>query len=202
VAGRRIALVDFEEMNEREFVFILGSARHGGNTEHLARYAARSLPDSIKQTWIHLLDQGLPLFEDIRHHETRTYSIASEGEKALLDATLAATDLVIASPVYWYSISAATKLYLDHWSGWMRLEGVDFKARMESKSLWAISALSDEDWSGAQPLIDTLRLSAEYMKMNWGGALLGYGNRPGDIMNDAASLERAEKFFSYELPPA
>jgi multimeric flavodoxin WrbA len=183
-------------MNEREFVFILGSARYSGNTEHLARYAARSLPVSIKQTWIHLLDHDLPLFEDIRHHETKKYSVVSEAEQALLDATLAATDLVIASPVYWYSISAATKLYLDHWSGWMRLEGVDFKARMASKTLWAISALSDEDWSGAQPLIDTLRLSAGYMKMNWGGALLGYGNRPGDVMDNAPSLERAAKFFN------
>src|SRR5687767_14061437 len=180
---------------ERKIVFILGSARHGGNTEHLARHAAGSLPSSVKQTWIHLLDHNLPLFEDIRHDETRKYSLASEGEKTLLDATLRATDIVIASPVYWYSISAATKLYFDHWSGWMRLEGIDFKQRMASKTLWAISALSDEDWSGAQPLIDTIRLSAEYMKMKWGGVLLGYGNRPGDVMDDASSLDRAAKFF-------
>ena len=180
---------------ERGFLFILGSARHAGNTEHLARYAARSLPASIKQTWIHLLDNGLPLFEDIRHHETRKYAIGSESERTLLDATLAATDIVIASPVYWYSVSASTKLYLDHWSAWMRHEGVDFKARMAGKTLWGVSAFSDDDPSLAQPLIDTLRLSAEYMKMNWGGVLLGYGNRPADVMNDAPSLERAEKFF-------
>src|SRR5215204_3238638 len=176
---------------DREFLFILGSARYDGNTEHLARHAARSLPTSAKQSWVHLLDHSLPLFEDIRHHETRRYSVASESERTLLDATLAATDIVIASPVYWYSISAATKLYLDHWSAWMRLDGVDFKARMASKALWAIAALSDEDWSGAQPLIDTLRLSAEYMKMNWGGVLLGYGNRPGDVLGDEGSLDRA-----------
>jgi len=181
---------------EREFLFILGSARYEGNTEHLARYAARSLPASMKQSWIHLLDHTLPLFEDIRHHESRKYSVASESEKILLDATLSATDIVIASPVYWYSTSAATKLYLDHWSGWMRLEGVNFRTRMASKTLWAISAFSDDDPSGAQPLIDTLQLTSDYMKMNWGGVLLGYGNRPGDVMNHAASLERAAKFFA------
>ena len=180
---------------EREILFILGSARHDGNTEHLARHAALSLPASVKQNWIHLLDQDLPFFEDIRHHETRRYSVTSESEKTLLDATLSASDIVIASPVYWYSVSAATKLYLDYWSGWMRLEGVDFKTRMASKTLWAISAFSDDDWSGAQPLIDTLRMSAEYMKMNWGGVLLGYGNRPGDIMQHEPSLERAASFF-------
>ena len=181
---------------DRHFLFILGSARRDGNTEWLARHAARTLPASIKQTWIHLLEDQLPLFEDIRHHDTRRYSIATDGERKLLDSTLAATDLVIASPVYWYSVSASVKLYLDHWSAWMRLEGVDFKARMAGKTLWSISALSDEDWSGAQPLIDTLRLSAEYMHMKWGGVLLGYGNRPQDIANDAASIERAERFFA------
>ena len=181
---------------ERNFLFILGSARYEGNTEHLARHAARSLPSSVKQTWIHLLDHQLPLFEDIRHHDTRKYSLATESEKALLDATLAATDLVIASPVYWYSVSASVKLYLDHWSAWMRLEGVDFRARMGGKTLWSISALSDEDWSGAQPLIDMMKFGAEYMKMNWAGALLGYGNRPGDVMDDPASLKRAEEFFA------
>jgi multimeric flavodoxin WrbA len=181
---------------DRQFVFILGSARCDGNTEHLARHAARSLPKSVTQNWIHLLDHKLPRFEDIRHHETRRYSIESETEQTLLDSTLAATDLVIASPVYWYSVSASMKLYLDHWSAWMRLEGVDFKARMAGKTLWAISALSDEDWSGAQPLIDTLRMSADYMEMNWGGVLLGYGNRPRDVLLDAPSLERAEKFFA------
>ena len=181
---------------DRQFLFILGSARRDGNTEHLARHAAQSLPETIRQTWIHLLDHELPIFEDIRHHETRKYTLASEVEKTLLDATLAATDIVIASPVYWYSVSASTKLYLDHWSAWMRLEGVDFKSRMASKTLWAISALSDEDWSGAQPLIETLKLSADYMKMNWGGVLLGYGNRPRDVLLDAPSIERAHKLFA------
>jgi multimeric flavodoxin WrbA len=181
---------------KRSFLFLLGSARRDGNTELLARHAARSLPKSAAQRWLHLMEHSLPMFEDIRHHETRKYTIATETERTLLDATLSATDIVIASPVYWYSVSAATKLYLDHWSAWMRLPDVEFKKHMVGKTLWAISALSDEDWSGAQPLIDTIRLSAEYMQMNWGGVLLGYGNRPGDVLSHPGSLARAEKFFA------
>jgi multimeric flavodoxin WrbA len=181
---------------QRHLLFILGSARRDGNTEWLSRYAAHSLGEDIRQTWIHLLDNPLRPFEDIRHHQTRKYSIVTDSERTLLDATLAATDIVIASPVYWYSVSASVKLYLDHWSGWMRLEGVDFKARMAGKTMWAISAFSDDDPKYAQPLIDTLRLSAEYMKMSWGGELLGYGNRPQDIANDAPSIARASEFFA------
>lgn len=189
-------------MQQREFLFVLGSARPDGNTEHLARRAAETLPENTGQTWISLIEHQLPLFEDIRHHETRRYAIASESERVLLEATLAATDIVIASPVYWYSVSASTKLYLDHWSGWMRLEGVEFKKRMASKTLWAVSAFSDEDEAGARPLIDTLRLSAEYMEMRWGGVLLGYGNRPGDVLNHPDSLNRAALFLSADSSSA
>ena len=67
---------------------------------------------------------------------------------------------------------------------------------MKGKKLWGVSVCSDEQLLGVQPLIETLRLSADYMAMNWGGVLLGYGNRPGDILNDPPSLERAEKFFA------
>ena len=85
--------------DKRQFLFILGSARIDGNTELLARHAARSLPDPVATNWLRLIDHALPLFEDIRHHETRRYKINSESERTLLDATLACTDLVIASPV-------------------------------------------------------------------------------------------------------
>jgi hypothetical protein len=67
---------------------------------------------------------------------------------------------------------------------------------MKGKTLWGVTVLSDEGLLGVQPLIETLRLSANYMDMHFGGVLLGYGNRPGDILNDPPSLERAEKFFA------
>ncbi len=67
---------------------------------------------------------------------------------------------------------------------------------MASKTLWAVSTLSDdESTAGAKPLIDTLEMSATYMQMKWGGVLLGYGNRPGDVMNDEGSMVRAGQFF-------
>ena len=179
----------------RSFLFILGSARPSGNTELLARLAAKSLAIEAEQVWLNLLTNPLPMFEDIRHHESRRYTVANETEQMYLDATLAATDIVIASPVYWYSLSALAKLYIDHWSAWMRLPDIDFRQRMKGKKLWGVTVLSDEQLLGVHPLIETLRLSADYMDMQFGGVLLGYGNRPGDILNDPPSLERAEKFF-------
>lgn len=183
-------------MTDKHYLFIDSGARPGGNSETLARRAAAALPPSAVQTWIRLADHPLPPFQDVRHAPDGAYAMPEGAGRRLMDATLAATDLVFVVPLYWYSIPAAAKLYLDHWSGWMRVPGVDFLARLASKTAWAVSVLSDEDQSVADPLVGTLRLSARYCKMRWGGALLGYGNRPGDVLADAGALARADRFFA------
>ena len=181
------------------FLFLVTGARRHGNAEQLARRAAAVLPPEVTQEWIHLAEVALPPFADLRHAAAAPWTPAVEGPaRGLLEATLAATDLVLVAPVYWYSMPAAAKLYLDHWSAWMRAPGWDFKARMAGKTLWGISILSDPDTSQADPLRDSLRLTAGYMQMRWGGFLLGYGNRPGDVMNDPASVAAADRFFRPE----
>lgn len=181
--------------DDRSFLFLLGSARHGGNTEALARAAAAHLPAGTAQEWLHLADLPLSPFTD-RRHTDGVYPQPEGNEQRLLSATLAATDLVVASPLYWYSVSAPTKLYLDYWSAWLRVPGADFRARMGGKTMWAVSALSSSDTSTADPLVGTLRLSARYLGMNWGGVLLGNGSRPGDVDSDADAQAAAKTFFN------
>ena len=101
---------------ERRVLFILGSARRGGNTELLAQIASEKLPSQISKQWLRLQELTLPPFADIRHDAAAEIHQVSANEQILLDATLTATDLVIASPLYWYSVSADTKLYLDYWT--------------------------------------------------------------------------------------
>lgn len=181
---------------EPHFLFLIASARRGGNSEQLARRAATSLPPGTRQTWVHLDEHPLPPFADRRHESTTAWAPTIEGEsRFLLEATLAATDLVIVAPVYWYSLPASAKLYLDHWTAWLRAPGWDFKPRMAGKSLWAVSVLSDSDPRLAHPLVETLRLTAEYMSMRWAGALLGEGNRPGDIAQDSRAQADSANFF-------
>jgi multimeric flavodoxin WrbA len=183
------------ENAERSFLFLLASSRRDGNTEALARRAAERLPAGTEQRWLRLSELPLAPFEDRRHDGEGIYPQPEGHERTLLEATLAATDLVIASPLYWYSVSADTKLYLDYWAGWMRVPGWDFRARMAGKTLWAVSANTTQDPAGSEPMLGTLRLSGDYMKMRWGGALLGYANRPGQIAEDTEALARADRFF-------
>ncbi|MFD3925870.1 flavodoxin family protein [Streptomyces sp. NPDC058614] len=185
----------------RQFLFLLGSSRADSNTEMLARKAAEQLPSEVGQRWLRLAEHPLPDFTDLRHDSD--HARPTEGPAGLLlDATLAATDIVIASPLYWYSVSAHTKRYLDYWSGWLRTPGVDFKATLAGRNLWGVTVLAHEEQEVADPLVGTLNHSAAYMGMRFGGVLLGNGSKPGDVLNDTEALARAKTFFAQQPPLA
>ncbi len=182
-------------MNERSFLFLVASTREAGvigNTETLARRAAQSVPSGVSQTWLHLAALAMGPFEDHRH-DHGTYPMPDGDTRVLLDATLAATDIVFVSPVYWYSAPAPLKLYLDHWSAWMRVPGLDFKSRMSGKRLSMVCTSGDIVKS--QPLFDSVRYSAEFLAMAWQGVLWGKGGAPGTVQGDAQAWAAAPAFL-------
>ncbi|MEU6679120.1 NAD(P)H-dependent oxidoreductase [Streptomyces sp. NPDC046925] len=189
----------------RKFLFLLGSARHDGNSETLARKAAEQLPPDVEQRWLHLSDHPLPDFEDLRHDGSRPRARprpAGDNEALLLDATLDATDIVVVSPLYWYSLSATTKRYLDYWDAWLEVPEVDFKNTMKNRALWGVTALAHREEEVAEPLIGTLNHVAAFFPLRFGGVLLGNGSRPGNVLDDSDALARAKTFFAQEPPLA
>ena len=101
--------------------------------------------------------------------------------------------LVFVSPVYWYSIPSQLKTYIDHWSGWMRTPGVPFKDSMAQKRLHLITTSGDR--AKAQPMIDSVRLCAEFLSMGWGGVLWGKGGPPGAVQADDEAVAVASGFL-------
>ncbi len=177
----------------RRFLFLLSSTRRRGNSEQLAYYAGHFRPAPSEQEWLHLLDYPLPNFMDLRH--SGSYPAPIGNVKILFEATIKATDIVLVAPLYWYNLPVPAKQYLDHWSAWLRTPHLAFRERMEGKTLWLITAGSGSQ-TDAQPLAASLQLSAQYMRMRWGGMLFGTGSRPNDIQDDAPALRQAQSFFT------
>ena len=178
------------------FLFLTTSTREPGalgNTEWLAQQAAAALPAGTRQTWHHLSRLQLPMFVDQRHTSGQ-YDMPTGDMKTLLDATLAATDIVFVAPVYWYSIPAPLKVYLDHWSAWMRVPGLPFKDEMARKTLRLITTSGDR--AKAQPMMDSIRLCAQFMAMAYGGELWGKGGPPDAVKADAAAVAQAATFLT------
>lgn len=180
----------------KHYLFLVTSARepgHTGNTEWLARQAAAALPAGTQQTWHQLARMHLPPFVDQRHTAGK-YPPPEGDMKTLLDATLAATDIVFVAPVYWYSIPSPLKTYIDHWSAWMRVPGLPFKEEMAKKVLRLITTSGDR--AKAQPMIDSVQLCAQFLHMPWGGALWGKGGPPDAVQADAQATADAASFLA------
>lgn len=188
------------DSSTRSFLFVLGSSRADGNSEMLARAAAAHLPVGVEQRWVDLNRLELPDFQDGRHEVAGREG--SAGEELLRQATMAATDIVIVSPLYWYSLSAQAKRYLDYWSGWLNVPGSDFKERMAGGTLWGVTVMADDDHAVADGLVTGLSLSAAYLRMRFGGVLTGTGSRPGRVRADERAMGRARSFFQGETPLA
>lgn len=193
------------------FLFVLGGGgRHGGATETLARSAAAGLPPDAACRWLRLADLPLPAFRDDRDRPPGAALSPLAAERTLLDATLEATDLVIVSPLYWYSVCAATKLYLDHWARWMGRPDLDYRERMRGKTLWAVASCASPDPADADPMAGMLRRTARHLSMHWGGMLLDPGDgrprasgtprRATGPCDDEGRPVRAAAFFSAAVP--
>ena len=179
-------------------VFLLASGRRDGNAELLARHAAAALPDDGEQTWLRISDYPLEPFVD--HRRAADYASLTLGPNArrLFDATVAADLLVFATPVYWYSLPAAAKLYLDHWSTWLRVPDLRFRERVADRtSVTVLATMAGDDAAEARPLTESVRLSAAYLGMPYRGAIVATGaNLAGDVLCDKDSLAAARALLA------
>ncbi|WP_025273495.1 flavodoxin family protein [Haloglycomyces albus] len=184
--------------SQRRFLFILGSARderNESNTEILTRQAAQQLPEGTEQEWIRLTDYPLDPFRD-RSDSGDTPTFPKGNEKALLDATLAATDLVIASPLYWYGVSSYTQAYLEYWDKWFLIPELNFEERMKGRNLWGVTAMGVKQTEHSDPLRDKLSLTAEFMSMEWKGFLVATSGGSGQIRKREEAMVKAKEFFA------
>lgn len=76
----------------------------------------------------------------------------------------------------------------------MRVPGLDFKARMAGKRLWLISTSGDR--AKAQPTLDSARLCAEFLSMDWREPLWGKGGAPDAVQQDEAAWTQALTYFT------
>lgn len=175
--------------NTRRFLFLLSSARQGGNSEQLARKAALSLGCACD--WLDLTRTSLPAFHDLRPVPPNQPT----GDLGSVIARMkVATDICFVAPVYWYSVPAPAKLLLDHWSGLLDLPEMEFPVWIRRKCLWLITARADPDPTVAEPSEAMLRRTAQWLGMSWGGALHGVADTPDEIVHDAA-WQQASAFF-------
>ncbi len=97
--------------------------------------------------------------------------------------------IVIASPIYWFTISAQTKLFIDRWYA---LQGPQGNA-LAGKQIGIVLTYGDTDpfTSGAVNAIRTFQDMCRYIEANVAGIVYGSATKEGEIQNQPSLLEKA-----------
>lgn len=90
---------------------LIWGSRPEGNTAQITKYAL----EGLDYNWIDLTQYQLNPVRDLRH-ENEDIETYPDDYKEIIDKVLESDTVIFASPVYWYSVSASLKAFIDHWS--------------------------------------------------------------------------------------
>jgi len=179
-------------MNSRNILIAMGSPRKNGNSTCLARKAAEGT-ESVGGTYeiLHLHDLDIKPCTACEwcRENLGSFCIIKDDMHSIYPKLQEAEGLIVASPVYWFSVSAQTKLFMDRWYGFMDSEGYLLKG----KRIGIILTFGDTDvfTSGAVNALRTFQDAFAYVEARVIGSVYGSADKPGEIQSHKDLLEKA-----------
>jgi multimeric flavodoxin WrbA len=161
-----------------------GGTRPNGNSAILTNQVIEGL--SVEK--ILLRDYTIYPIIDMRH-ALEGFQNRNDDYPTIIDQVLAGDILIFSTPIYWYSMSGLMKNFVDRWSQSLRDANYpDFKAKMSTKKAYVIGVGGDNPHVKGLPMIQQFQHIFEFMGIEFGGYILGVGNKPGDILQDKNAL--------------
>jgi len=181
-------------MPNRTIVILKGSPRENGNSAILADQAAagaRQAGASVETYSLHNMDIR-PCDNCDVCRETDGVCIIKDDMQILYPRLLAADGILIATPIYWFSVSAQTKLFIDRWYAL----GTSGGNQLAGKRFGILLTYEDHDplASGAMNAVNMFKEIFSYIKAELVGVVHGSAWKAGEIRNLPQVLEQA-----YEL---
>jgi multimeric flavodoxin WrbA len=168
---------------------LYGGTRPYGNTETLTKHVI----EGLKVEEIYLKDLLIKPIEDHRHSSDGFQDLGDD-YNSIIDRILPHDLLIFSTPVYWYSMSGAMKNFIDRWSQSLRDPNYpDFKTKMAAKKAFVITVGGDKPTIKALPMIQQFQYIFDFMGMEFGGYIIGEGNKPEDILKDKKALFAAQQ---------
>ncbi|HSR11602.1 MAG TPA: flavodoxin family protein [Thermodesulfobacteriota bacterium] len=178
-------------MAKRVLIF-LGSPRKEGNSAILAGQVAEgaeSAEGKIEKFFLHDMNiQPCDACEACRDRSD-TNCILDDDMKEVFPKLREADVIVIAGPVYWFTVSAQTKLFMDRWYALGGPEGHAFKG----KRFGIVLTYADTDpfSSGAVNALRTFQDALNYVGASVVGMVYGSAWEAGEIKKNKELLEKA-----------
>lgn len=180
-------------MSGKYILVLKGSPREKGNSSLLADQVAdgaRAAGAEVESFHLHSMDIR-PCDACDACQGSDADCIIEDDMQILYPKLRSADAIVVASPIYWFTMSAQTKLCIDRWYA---LEDPQGNA-LAGKQIGIVLTYGDTDpfTSGAVNAIRTFQDMFRYVKANLVGIVYGTALNVGDVQKQAGLLERAYK---------
>jgi multimeric flavodoxin WrbA len=181
-------------MGTKKVVIVKGSPRRNGNSATLADQVAagaESVGAQVDVFYLHGMDiQPCDACEACRA-SADDECIIEDDMQSIYPKLRQADVLVIASPVYWFTVSAQTKLFMDRCYA---LGGGDPSSyALEGKQIGIVLSYGDDDpfKSGAVNALRTFQDAYNYIGAEIVGMVYGSADAAGEIRKDSRLMEEA-----------
>lgn len=179
----------------KKIIILKGSPRKNGNSALLAekiREGAQNKGASVEMFFLHGMNIGMCTACDSCREKSEKNCIIDDDMQILYPKLRKADALVIASPVYWFTVSGQTKVFMDRCYA---LGGPEGNA-LKGKKIGIAMTYADPDpfSSGAVNAFRTFQDGFAYVGAQIEGFVYGSAEGAGDIKSNKAVLKKA-----YEL---
>jgi len=181
-------------MTTKKVLVVKGSPREKGNSSLLADQLVAGARASGAEVEVFIL-QNMNIQAcnacDACHESPENGCILEDDMQVLYPKLRQAGSIAIATPVYWFTMSAQTKLFIDRWYA---LEGQQGNA-LKGKTFGIILTYGDTDPvnSGAINAIRSFEDMFRYIKADIAGFVYGSADQAGEIKSQKDLLEKAYK---------
>jgi len=166
-----------------------GSARKKGNTDILIDEIIKgSKEKGHRSEKLYLYDYEILPCRDYRDCKKGNYACTlNDGMKKIYPKMEKADLIIFGTPNYWNGPPAKMKLLID------RLRPFVPSKKLKGKK-WAVVSPSGEGPNSSRLLVETLRLSCDYLRMKFSGKVLAKAYEKGEIRKNPKKLKEAFKF--------
>ncbi len=179
-------------MTSTKIVILKGSPREKGNSAILADRVAEgacSMGAEVDSFYLHAMDIRPCDACEACHENGGGPCIIEDDMQSIYPKIEQADVIVITSPVYWFTVSAQTKLCIDRWYAY-----TGKKPNPLSQKLFALILVygdTDPYTSGGINAIRFFEDMCRYLGVSIGGILYGSADEAGDILKQEALLGKA-----------
>ena len=175
----------------KKILILKSSPRIHGNSNTLAERAAagaRDMGADVKVFNLHDMDIR-PCDACNECRETGGVCVIGDEMQALYPRLREADAIVLASPIYWFTMSAQLKVCIDRWYALQTPDGNELRG----KQFGIVLTYGDSDLhnSGGINAIHTFESMFRYLEADITGIVHGSADAAGDIKKQPALLEQA-----------